>query len=122
MLTTVMNLSVSVVFIASIYVLIGVGLSLLYVVSQTINLAHGDFMVVGAYLTFLFISSLGLAPLWMLIIGPVLMGVLGLILYKAGGFSSLLRRPISRPNREYTTLIMTFALAWVASNALAAAI
>jgi len=101
------------------YVLIGVGLSLLYGVSQTINLAQGDFMVVGAYLTFLFISRMGVAPLWMILIVPIIMGVLGLILYKVAGFSSLLNRPISRPNREFTTLIMTFALAWVASNTIA---
>ena len=119
MLTTVMSLSVSVVFLASMYVLVGVGLSLLYGVSQTINLAHGDFMIVGAYLTFLFISGLGLTPLWMLVIVPILMGILGLAVYKVGGFSSLLNRPISRSGREYTTLIMTFALAWIASNTLA---
>lgn len=120
MLTVVINLAVSVVFLASIYVLIGVGLSLLYGVSQTISLAHGDFMIVGAYLVFLFVSGLGLTPLWMLILVPLIMGALGLVIYRIGGFSSLLNRSISRSDREFTTLIMTFALAWIVSNALAA--
>ncbi len=119
MLTTVLNLAVSGIFLGSIYVLIGVGLSLLYGVSQTINLSHGDFMIVGAYLTFIFVSALGIAPLWLLIIVPILMGIFGMALYKIGGFSRILMRPISRTDREYTTLIMTFALAWIASNALA---
>lgn len=120
MLTTVISLTVSVFFLASIYVLIGIGLSLLYGVSQTISLAHGDFMIVGAYLTFLFVSGLGLTPVWMLILVPVIMGALGLVIYRIGGFSSLLNRSISRSDREFTTLIMTFALAWIVSNTLAA--
>jgi branched-chain amino acid transport system permease protein len=120
MLTTVLNLAVSVLFLASMYVLIGVGLSLLYGVSQTINLAQGGFMIVGAYLTFLFISGLGLAPLWSLIIVPIIMGILGIVIYKVAGFSSLLNRNISRADREFVTLIMTFALSWIAANAIAA--
>lgn len=119
MFNTVISLGVSVLFLASMYILIALGLSLLYGVSQTINLAQGDFMLVGAYLTFLFVSSLGLLPVWSLIIVPVVLGFLGLAVYKAGGFSSLLKRPISRGDREFTTLIMTFALAWIVSNALA---
>jgi len=120
MLTTVLNLVISGIFLGSIYILIGVGLSLLYGVSQTINLAHGDFMIVGAYFTFVFISALGIEPLWLLIIVPILMGILGMVLYKIGGFSRILNRSISKTDREYTTLIMTFALAWITSNLLAA--
>jgi branched-chain amino acid transport system permease protein len=120
MQTVVINLLTSAVFLASIYMLVGVGLSLLYGVSQTINLAHGDLMIVGAYITFFFVSRLGLAPLWLLLIAPVFMGILGVILYKIAGFSNIVNRPISRTDREYTTMIMTFALAWIFSNLLAA--
>ncbi len=120
MLTTILNLFVSGIFLASMYILLGVGLSLLYGVSQTINLAHGDFMLVGAYITFVFVSLLGIGPLWLLIVVPVIMGFLGMFLYKTIGFSQIINRPISRGNREFTTLIMTFALAWIVSNLLAA--
>jgi len=116
MQTVVINLLASAVFLASIYVLIGVGMTLLYGVSQTINLAHGDFMVVGAYITFLFVSALRILPFWMLLICPVIIGLLGMALYKAGGFSSIINRDITRTDREYTTIIMTFALSWVVLN------
>ncbi|OFW55271.1 MAG: hypothetical protein A2163_01940 [Actinobacteria bacterium RBG_13_35_12] len=119
MVITILNLFVSVIFLASMYALLGVGLSLLYGVSQTINLAHGDFMLVGAYFTFVFISSLGIGPLWLLIIVPIIMGFLGMFLYRITGFSKIINRPISRGEREFTTLIMTFALAWVISNLIA---
>ena len=120
MVITILNLLVSVIFLASMYALLGVGLSLLYGVSQTINLAHGDFMLVGAYFTFVFISSLGIGPLWLLIIVPIIMGFLGMFLYRTIGFSKIINRPISRGEREFTTLIMTFALAWIISNLIAA--
>ena len=119
MLTTALDLAIGGIFLSSLYVLVAVGMSLLYGVSQTINLAHGDFMIVGAYLAFVLITAVGLAPPWILILVPLLMGVLGLVLYRAGGFSRILTRPISRGDREFTTMIMTFALAWVTSNLLA---
>ena len=120
MLTTIQNLLVSAVFLGSIYVLLGLGMSLLYGVSQTINLAHGDLLIVGSYLTFVFVSAVGIVPLWLLIVVPVIMGCFGIVLYKAGGFSRILIRPTTRTDRESTTMIMTFALAWVISNLLAA--
>ncbi|MHB8278524.1 MAG: branched-chain amino acid ABC transporter permease [Candidatus Humimicrobiaceae bacterium] len=120
MITTILSIAVSAVFLGSIYVLLGVGMSLLYGVSQTINLAHGDLMIIGSYLTFVFVSAVGLAPLWLLIIAPILMGIFGVVLYKTGGFSRILIRPSSRTDREFTTMIMTFALAWIFSNLLAA--
>jgi len=120
MVTTILNLLVSAIFLASMYALLAVGLSLLYGVSQTINLAHGDFMLIGSYFTFVLISSLGIGPLWLLIVVPIIMGFLGMFLYKITGFSKIINRPISRGEREFTTLIMTFALAWIISNLLAA--
>jgi len=119
MQVVLINLSVSAIFLASIYILIGVGLSLLYGVSQTINLAHGDFMVVGAYLTFFFVSTLKFSPIWMVLITPVVMSFVGMLIYKAGGFSAIINRDISRTDREYTTMIMAFALAWIVTNLLA---
>jgi branched-chain amino acid transport system permease protein len=119
MLTTVLELAIGGIFLSSLYILVAVGISLLYGVSQTINLAHGDFMIVGAYLMFVLITALGLVPTWVLVVVPILMGALGLILYRTGGFSRILTRPISRGDREFTTMIMTFALAWVTSNLLA---
>jgi branched-chain amino acid transport system permease protein len=119
MLNTILSLTISGVFLASIYILVGLGISILYGVSQTINLAQGDFMILGAYLTFLSVSSLGIAPIWTLSIVPFVLAFLAMMLYKGAGFSSILRRPISREDREFTTLIMTFALSWIVSNILA---
>jgi branched-chain amino acid transport system permease protein len=120
MFSTTFDLAFSGIFLGSMYVLVGVGITLLYGVSQMINLAHGDFMIVGAYFTFALVSALGLAPLWMLLVVPILMGILGMVIYKIGGFSRILNRPISRGDREFTTLIMTFAMTWIVTNLLAA--
>lgn len=119
MLTTLVNLLVSGLFLASIYMLVGLGMSLLYGVSEVINLAQGDLLILGAYLTFVLVSATGLRPLWLLAFVPLVIAFLGLILYKAYGFSSILNRPTSREDREFTTMIMTFALAWIIPNLLA---
>jgi branched-chain amino acid transport system permease protein len=119
MLNTAFELATGGIFLSSLYVLVAVGMSLLYGVSQTINLAHGDFMIIGAYIAFVLVAAFGAIPLWLLLVVPLLVGTLGVVLYRVGGFSRVLTRPISRGDREFTTMIMTFALAWVASNLLA---
>jgi branched-chain amino acid transport system permease protein len=119
-MSTTIDLAFSGIYLGSMYVLVALGISLLYGVSQMINLAHGDFMIVGAYFTYALVSSLGIAPLWLLLVVPVLMGVLGVVIFKVGGFSNILNRPISRGDREFSTLIMTFAMIWIVTNILAA--
>ena len=119
MQVVIINLLGSAIFLASIYILISVGMSLLYGVSQTINLAHGDFMIVGSYITFLFVSTLHFSPFWMILLSSISLGLLGVFLYKIAGFSSIMKRDISRTDREYMTMIITFALSWVVTNVLA---
>ena len=45
-----------------IYALGAFGLSLIFGVLRVLNVAHGDFLILGAYATFLLYSTLGLSP------------------------------------------------------------
>ena len=119
MITTALDLIVSGLFLGSIYSLVAVGMSLLYGVSQMINLAHGDFMIAGSYITFVFVTSLGLSPLYVMAATACIMGAIGVVLYKFVGFSSILEKPLARGEREFITLLLTFAFIWVLTNLLA---
>ncbi|HUN41243.1 MAG TPA: branched-chain amino acid ABC transporter permease [Acetobacteraceae bacterium] len=87
------------------YALLALGLSLIISLNSVINFAHGGFMVIGAYLAFTLAPYLGF---WgSLIVGPILAGVLGLIVERG-----LIRFMYSRPDPVYS-LLMTFGLALI---------
>ncbi|MGE0315689.1 MAG: branched-chain amino acid ABC transporter permease [Lautropia sp.] len=58
------------------YALISVGLALNFGVMRLVNLSHGDWLIVAAYLCVTFIAATGVAPLWSLIVVvPLMYGV-----------------------------------------------
>ena len=62
----------------SIYALVALGYSMVYGIIMLLNFAHGDIIMVGAYITWLFMCSLGLHPaisVLAAVAGCVLLGV-----------------------------------------------
>jgi len=70
---------VSGLLLGGMYALIGAGLALVYGVMDIVNMAHGAFLMVGMYTTYLLVTHLGIDPyVGILITAPVLflMGML----------------------------------------------
>jgi branched-chain amino acid transport system permease protein len=87
------------------YALMALGLALILSLNSVINMAHGGFLVIGAYLTYTLIPYLGF---WgALVAGPVLAGVIGLIVER------ILIRPIYTRTDPIYSLLLTFGLALV---------
>ncbi len=63
------------------FALVGVGLNLIFGVMRIINLAHGDFLMLGAYGAFYLYHLLGWNPLWAIPIELVVFLLIGLPLY-----------------------------------------
>jgi len=87
------------------YALMALGLALILSLNSVINMAHGGFLVIGAYLAYTLNPYLGF---WgALVAGPVLAGGIGLIVER------VLIRPIyKRPDPIYS-LLLTFGLALI---------
>ena len=49
--------------LGSVYALIALGYTMVYGIAKLINFAHGDIIMVGAYMSLICLSTLGL-PLW----------------------------------------------------------
>src|ERR1700709_1005292 len=60
------------------YLLIALGLSLIFSLGGIVNLAHGAFYAIGAYLTVIISRHLGLAGTFKA--APVLVGLLGFVI------------------------------------------
>jgi branched-chain amino acid transport system permease protein len=87
------------------YALMALGLALILSLNSVINMAHGGFLVIGAYLAYTLNPYLGF---WgALIAGPLLAGAVGLIVER------LLIRPIYRRANPLYSLLLTFGLALI---------
>jgi branched-chain amino acid transport system permease protein len=87
------------------YALMALGLALILSLNSVINMAHGGFLVIGAYLAYTLSPYLGF---WgALIAGPLLAAGIGLVVER------ILIRPIyKRPDPIYS-LLLTFGLALI---------
>ena len=70
------------------YVVIALGLSLVFGVMKVINVAHGDFVILGSYFAYVVLTSRGVDPILSLGVGIPLFFILGvlvqrLLLYRA---------------------------------------
>jgi branched-chain amino acid transport system permease protein len=68
-------------FIGGIYSLVSMGLSLQYGVARVFNIAHGEFMMFGAFITYV-LQKHGVNPLVTIIVIAPLMFIVGFILYR----------------------------------------
>lgn len=91
------------------YLLLALGLSLIFSVGGIVNLAHGAFYALGAYLSLEVIKHTGFGP--SIVITPLLVGLLGIVFERY-----LLRRFYSAD--PILSLLVTFGLALVAEQAL----
>ncbi len=97
--------------LGGLYALFATGLSLIFGVMRLVNLAHGDLIVVAAFLAFAVVENLGLHPLLSLLIVVPLMFVLGYVLQRA-----ILNRTIG--DDVLPPLLVTFGLSIIAQNVL----
>jgi len=74
------NAIVQGILLGGLYALFAAGLSLMFGVMRFVNIAHGDFIVLGAYAALVAVGLTGLHPLWSLVVvvpGMAALGYLG---------------------------------------------
>ena len=99
------------VLLGGLYALFAAGLSLIFGVMRLVNIAHGDFIVLAAYLGLTVTTTVGLHPLVALIIVIPVMGLIGYVLQR-GVLNHTLGDDILPP------LLVTFGLSVILQNGL----
>jgi len=105
------NTIVQGVLLGGLYALFAIGLSLAYGVMRLVNIAHGDFIVLAAYIGLLVVTTLGVHPFVALPAVVVLMFLLGYLLQR--GVLNLTLGPDILP-----PLLVTFGLSIIIQNVL----
>ena len=88
--------------------LIGLGLNLVFGVMRIVNLAHGDFLMLGAYCAFWLYTLFGIDPVFAIPVAFVLFVLVGLPLYYA-----LVPRLLAARDPEMLSIILFFGLSQV---------
>jgi branched-chain amino acid transport system permease protein len=106
-----LNIIVQGILIGGLYALFAAGLSLMFGVMRLVNIAHGDLIVLAAYVALVVVDTLGLTPFMSLVIVVPAMFMLGYVLQR-GLLNFTLGGDILPP------LLVTFGLSIIIENVL----
>ena len=98
-----------------VYALVALGLNLQYGLMRILNIAHGEFLMVGAFLTWTAQSALGVSPLLMVPVAFVLLMALGLVIHRLT-FRRLTRTSPNLDIFEARGLMVSFGLMFLVQN------
>lgn len=101
-LSTIVDISLNSLVLSGVFLIVAIGLNIIYGLSRIMNMGHGALYAVGAYTGYSLVAT-GMNYFAALIIAPVLVGIVGL----------LIERSIIAPMRKRSmvyTLILTYGL------------
>ena len=75
---TFLNHLISGISLGSVYAIIALGYTMVYGIAKMLNFAHGDVIMVGAYICFFAVSSFGLNPIFGILLAMLVCTVLGM--------------------------------------------
>ena len=105
------NVIVQGVLVGGLYAMFAAGLSLIFGIMRLVNIAHGDLIVLAAYLALVTAQTLGIGPLPALLIVAPLMGLIGYALQRL-----VLNRTLG--DDLLPPLLVTFGLSVIIQNGL----
>ena len=105
------NVIVQGVLVGGLYAMFAAGLSLIFGIMRLVNIAHGDLIVLAAYLALVAAETLGIGPLAALLIVVPLMGLIGYALQRL-----VLNRTLG--DDLLPPLLVTFGLSVIIQNGL----
>ncbi|MBR3244985.1 MAG: branched-chain amino acid ABC transporter permease [Parasporobacterium sp.] len=107
----VLQLIINGIMLGGVYALLGVGMTMIFGIVKLTNLAHGEFVIIGAYASTLISGALGVDPILTLIVTVPFMFLIGWILQ-----SGLINRVMLKGSEP--ALLVTFGLSIILQDAM----
>lgn len=107
--TMTLQVVVSGLLVGGLYALVALGLSLVFGVMRVINVAHGTFVMLGAYVTYWLFALLGMNPFLSVLVSVPVLFLFGAALQRLFVF-----RVVRAP--ELSSLLLTFGMSIVIAN------
>jgi branched-chain amino acid transport system permease protein len=107
----VLQVAINGILLGGIYALLGVGMTMMFGIVKLTNLAHGEFVIIGAYASTLIAQAIGVDPILTLIVTIPLMFLIGM-----GLQSGLINRVMMIGSEP--ALLVTFGLSIILADAM----
>ena len=115
MLVSTLNIVINGLLLGGLYAIISMGLNLQYGVARVLNIAHGEFIMLGAFITWAMYTMFGINPLIsIVIVGPIVF-ILGFVIQRTL-FTRLRTSAPSQPAFEGSSMLASFGLLFVIQN------
>ena len=96
--------------LGSVYAIIALGYTMVYGIAKMLNFAHGDIIMVGAYIIFNCMNGLGMPPLVAILVAMALCTVLGIVIEKVA------YRPLRNASSSLAVLITAIGVSYLLQN------
>ncbi len=115
MIVTILNVVIGGLLLGGIYAIISVGFSLQYGVARVLNIGHGEFIMLSAFLTWTLFTGFGINPLLALVISSSIVFILGFILHRTL-YRSLKKKSATLGIFEGNSMLVSFGILFIIQN------
>jgi len=115
MIAMVLDVVIGGLLMGGIYALIAVGLSLQYGVARVLNISHGEFIMLGAFVTWSLYTLFGITPLASIVVCGAVVFVIGFVLHRTL-YSRIRALSESLAIFEGNSLLASFGLLFIIQN------
>ncbi|GCA65629.1 branched-chain amino acid ABC transporter permease [Mediterraneibacter butyricigenes] len=96
--------------LGSVYAIIALGYTMVYGIAKMLNFAHGDVIMIGAYVALLSMTQSGMSPVVAIILSMVVCTVLGILVEK------IAYRPLRNASSSLAVLITAIGVSYLLQN------
>lgn len=107
---TFLNYLINGLSLGSVYAIIALGYTMVYGIAKMLNFAHGDIIMVGAYIIYYSMTSFGIDPILSIVISMVLCTVLGVVIERVA------YRPLRNASSSLAVLITAIGVSYLLQN------
>ena len=107
---TFLNYLINGLSLGSGYAIIALGYTMVYGIAKMLNFAHGDIIMVGAYIIYYSMTSFGIDPILSIVISMVLCTVLGVVIERVA------YRPLRNASSSLAVLITAIGVSYLLQN------
>ncbi len=101
---------ISGISLGSVYAIIALGYTMVYGIAKMLNFAHGDVIMVGGFVTFTIVSTLGLPPALGILVAIIVCTVLGITIERVA------YRPLRNAASPLAVLITAIGVSYLLQN------
>ena len=96
--------------LGSVYAIIALGYTMVYGIAKMLNFAHGDVIMVGAYVVLMCMTNAGLSPILAVISAVIICTILGIVIEKVA------YRPLRNAASPLAVLITAIGVSYLLQN------